>query len=420
MGFSPGSTRMAEMPDSVQGVPRAERPRNPISRRQVDSVFSRTVALLVIFLCLRALPRLLGQLDEAYPIWLCITLPALFGSFIVALGTSIIGRWVRPAHALVSILYLLALATWPFNIISVHDVYPGIHWLYYLLTAATATAVIGFSVVAGTIYLLVVPLVYLVIRISPAGGGAALDIAILEAGYAIIISGTIMFIVTMLRQAASSVDSAQATAIARYRHAVWQQATETERVKFESIVHDSVLATLIAAARARTPEARALAATMAGNAIDHLRDAALISPDDGTRVQLSTLAERISAAAAGMTAPFELRLKPIGGGCIPAEAAEAIFSAAVQAMVNSLQHAGTAEGLVRWVTIHGVAPRGIEVEVGDTGEGFVLAEVPGGRLGVRVSIIERVANVGGLAGIDSSVGEGTIISIRWPQAEVTP
>ena len=57
------------------------------------------------------------------------------------------------------------------------------------------------------------------------------------------------------------------------------------------------------------------------------------------------------------------------------------------------------------------------VEVGDHGSGFDPEAVPNERLGVRVSILERVAGVGGAAAIDTVIGRGTIVSLRWP---VTP
>jgi signal transduction histidine kinase len=71
----------------------------------------------------------------------------------------------------------------------------------------------------------------------------------------------------------------------------------------------------------------------------------------------------------------------------------------------------------RWLTIRGLAPAGIEIEVGDTGRGFAIPEVPRERLGLRVSILERVANAGGAANIDSVLGEGTVVTIRWPASQ---
>jgi signal transduction histidine kinase len=398
---------------AVRSVPQGNKPRNPISRRQVEKVLSRSVAGFGIVFGAQTVPSLLGQLDEAQPLWLWIVVPALFGWLIVTLVLSITQVWVRQAHGMFAILYLLALLTWPFTILPGAEIFAGIHWLNYIITVATGMAAIAFSTTLATIYLFLAPISYSVIRATPAGGGAPWELAMLEGVFAILLGAAILIIATMLRQASGSVDAAQATAIDRYGHAVRQHATEVERVQVDSIVHDSVLTTLISAARATTPEAQVLAATMASNAIGHLRDAALVSPTDDTVVRLSAVAERITDAATELASPFELRIKGVGTRSIPVQAAEAIYSASVQAMVNSIQHAGEAE-LSRWVAIRGFARGGIEVVIGDTGEGFALDDVPDERLGVRVSIIERIANAGGRAVIQSMPGEGTIVSIRWP------
>ncbi|HLU63730.1 MAG TPA: ATP-binding protein, partial [Protaetiibacter sp.] len=97
-------------------------------------------------------------------------------------------------------------------------------------------------------------------------------------------------------------------------------------------------------------------------------------------------------------------------GRIPVAVGEAVYSAAVQAMVNSLQHAGTAR---RWVVVRGGSSE-VTVEVGDDGCGFDPDAVPTERLGVRVSILERVASVGGSAVIDTAPGTGTVVALRWP------
>jgi signal transduction histidine kinase len=238
--------------------------------------------------------------------------------------------------------------------------------------------------------------------------------AVLDSIYSMILGGAVVIVIVMLRQTATNVDVAQSGALERYSHAVRQHATEVERVQVDSIVHDSVLTTFISAARAYTPEAKKLAATMAGNAIGHLRDAALVQPDDGSTVRLRAVAQRVADAAQEMAKPFKVTTGEIGARSLPVSVGEALASAAQQAMINSVQHAGDSPRIRRWVTIKGVRPGGLEVEVGDTGAGFSSDSVPTERLGVRVSIIERVANAGGIARIASSPGQGTIISIRWP------
>lgn len=109
-----------------------------------------------------------------------------------------------------------------------------------------------------------------------------------------------------------------------------------------------------------------------------------------------------------------MRVRALESKSIPTTAAEAVYSAAVQGMVNSVQHAGGTPGVRRWLSIRGLEPTGIEVEIGDTGPGFEISSVPRERLGVRVSILERVRNAGGVAQIDTAPGEGTIIVVRWP------
>jgi signal transduction histidine kinase len=100
------------------------------------------------------------------------------------------------------------------------------------------------------------------------------------------------------------------------------------------------------------------------------------------------------------------------------QSAEAVYSAAVQAMVNSLQHAGSGDDVRRWLTVRPSAGGGIQVDVGDTGAGFEVGSVPTERLGLRVSIMERVANAGGTVEVDSKAGRGTVISIVWPHPEI--
>jgi signal transduction histidine kinase len=153
---------------------------------------------------------------------------------------------------------------------------------------------------------------------------------------------------------------------------------------------------------------------MAGNAIGYLHDAALVQPDDGSTVRLRATAQRIADAAAEFARPFKVTMTDVGPRSIPVSVGESIASAAQQAMFNSVQHGGDSPRIRRWVTIKGVRPGGIEIEIGDSGVGFAADAVPTERLGVRVSIIERVTNAGGVARIASSPGHGTIVSLRWP------
>ncbi len=409
------------MPASAapKSAPQLKQPRNPISLKQVETIISRSVAAVGFVFGAQTVPSLLGQIGKANPLWAGFVVITLFGSVIVALALSFARRYVRTGHAIVAILYVVALVSWPFAIehpmVEVDN-----YWLYFLLTVGTSTAGIAFSTRIATVYLFVVPVIYGIIRMTPPGGSESPQHAALDSIYAIILGGAVNIVITMLRHAAQNVDTAQSTALERYGHAVRQHATEVERVQVDSIVHDSVLTTLISAARAYTPEGMELAAVMAGNAIGHLHDAALVQPDDGTTVRLRAVARRISDAAVGMSPPFQVRGAEVGSRSIPVSVGEAVYSAAVQAMVNSIQHGGDTPDIERWVTMKSARPGGILVEVGDTGRGFSIGSIPTERLGVRISIIERVTNAGGTVEIVSAPGHGAVVRVRWPSTAPTP
>ncbi len=387
--------------------------RTPLSRRQVDTVVSRSVAWFGIVFGLQALPALFAQYSLGQPVWSAIAVGIMFGSLLVALFCSTIKRWVVGSHRLVSFVYVVVLISWPFFLADPAVPQQGDHWLYQLTTVATATAAIGFRARGAMAYLVVVPLIYGIIRATPQGGGGPWELGLFNAIYAIILGGAVLVIVVMTRSAASSVDNAQGAALDRYARAVRQHAIEVERVQVDSIVHDGVLTTLLSAARAETAEQKALAATMASNAMRYLNEAALVSPDDGATVPFRQLADRLVTAARQMPMPFALRVRSLDTRVIPAAQAEALYSAAVQAMMNSVQHGGSGD-VRRWLTVLGAHGGAVQIEVGDSGIGFDFTSVPDERLGVRRSIMERTANAGGHAEVRSARGRGTVVVLSWP------
>lgn len=404
---------MSPPKDLLAAAPAVKQPRNPISRKRVETVLSRSVAWFGFVFGAQTLLALPSQWSIGDPVWTVTVVAALYGTLLVALFCSTIKWFVVGSHRLFAIVYVAALVSWPFFLADPSVTQSGNHWLYQLTTVATAMAAIGLSVRGALTYLFVVPAIYGVIRVTPWGGGARWELGLFDAVYAIILGGAILVIVAMVRAAATSVDEAQGTALDRYSRAVRQHATEVERVHVDSIVHDSVLTTLLTAARAESPEQQRLSAQMATNAIRHLQEAALVSPDDGTTVRFRQLADRIVTAGRGMQPPFTVRVRSLDTRVLPSAQAEALYSAAVQAMVNSVQHAGGAD-VRRWLKVTGHHGGSVEIEVGDAGLGFDVDTVPHERLGVRRSIIERTINAGGHAEVRSSPGKGTVVVLTWP------
>jgi len=388
-------------------------PRAPISRALLDSVLARALGVFALAFGAQAFPYLVGQFDALRPGWAITMAVAMYGGFVAVTVAGFAGRWFEVASGVVAASYLVALVTWPLAVVDPGVVQGADPWLWYLCTVATSAAVFATTLPVATVYLFVTPTVYGLVRLTPSGGGVAPVEAVLDAVYAIILGGAIVVLVTVLRQAASAVDAAQQTAVARYSNAIREHATELERVQVDAIVHDSVLTTFIQAARAHTPQQHELATTSARNAMAHVAAASVAAPLDASDVPLVDLRDRIAEGA--RAAAVDVAVSSHGISChgLPAAAADVLYSAALQAVVNSAQHAGDVPGLRRWVRVEWDDDR-TTVEVGDTGVGFDPVTAPEGRLGVRVSIVERVEGVGGLAVVDSAPGAGTRIRLVWP------
>lgn len=404
VGFGDGAPFGADPSRSV---------RASITQASVERAFAILLAMTAVGLGVVDTPAVLAQLPYLDPFWGPLVAIALGASFVLVGVSAFVPRIAQLAQILCALLFLVALTTWP---LTVQESIPSTQqpWPWWFCTVGSTAAAMGFATWRATIYTALVPAVYVVLRLTPVGGDAGLVRALLDGVYTALLSGAVLVIAVVLRRAASSVDTAQSTAVRRYSLAIREHAVEVERVQVDAIVHDSVLTTLLSAARADTLEAKTLAARMARNAIDHLEAAAADGPDDDTPVSLADLRARIGEAIGALAAPVRLVPTPSGPVRLPASVADALASAALQAAVNSVQHAGGPE-VTRWVRVE-QHDDGVHVEVGDDGRGFDVATIPSERLGVRRSIIERVAAVDGRAEVHTAPGEGTRIELTWSPA----
>ncbi|MEV8214470.1 ATP-binding protein [Leifsonia sp. NPDC077715] len=407
------------VPSGVRpGLPlESVKPRNPLSRARIERIADRTVSAFGLVFGLQTLPTALGQLKDLHEPWGVVWMIAVFGGLALTVILAVVQRGVKIAMGVLSVVYLAAILTWPLIADDPAAFQTDKPWVWFLCSVFTAFAAVAYPLWLAIAYTFLVPIAYGVVRALPAGGGVGFELAALDTIYAIILGGVILAIIAMMRQASSAVDTAQSQALARYANAVRQHATEVERVQVDAIVHDSVLTTLLSAASARTIEQKELAAAMAADAIGHLHAAEAATPEDQTAVGLDRLTERLVTAANAFSSPFAVDVHDVEVHTLPVNVAEAVYSATVQAMVNSMQHAGGPE-VQRSVSIRGGSPAAtVEVVVRDDGRGFTESEVPAERLGLRISIRDRLAKVGGRASIESEPGAGTTVTILWPSGD---
>ncbi|HEX4705307.1 MAG TPA: ATP-binding protein [Pseudonocardiaceae bacterium] len=96
---------------------------------------------------------------------------------------------------------------------------------------------------------------------------------------------------------------------------------------------------------------------------------------------------------------------------LPHPVVDALSGASREALNNIAVHAGTDRA---WLTARAGAGPSVTVTVVDQGSGFDPATTRLGR-GLSDSITGRMADVGGVAAVDSMPGQGTRVELRWPR-----
>ncbi|WP_382307530.1 ATP-binding protein [Herbiconiux sp. UC225_62] len=394
-------------------------PRPPLSRAQIDSTLARLEGLFGFVFALLSIPVLNESAATLRPEWAWAVSIALFGSIGVAFICSLAGRGVRISMGVVACVFVVTLVLWPLAVRSPTAALGTQPWLWYIVIVAIGAAGISFPTFWAAAYTIAVPAIFAVLRVLPAGGGAPWELALLDAVYALLLGSFVVMVITALRTTASQVDEAQSTAVRRYADAAKRHAAEQERTRVDTVIHDRVLSTLLAASRSRTADDRELAVQMARRALVALQSVDAES-EGSADLPLSVLVDRSRSLAETLTGEIGFSVDGDLGGTVPARVLEGLYSATVQAIVNSIQHAG--DGAARTISVHGRGTPGrpeVTVVVADTGTGFDVDAVPPDRLGVRISIRERVDAVGGTTDIRSIPGAGTTIAITWPAPSAT-
>jgi two-component sensor histidine kinase len=211
------------------------------------------------------------------------------------------------------------------------------------------------------------------------------------------------------QRGARLLDEAAASAGAEVIQSATIQARDRERSRFEALMHDGILATLLIASDDREDMRRDLAsqacATLArleALSADTVEDE-LLSPTDFVRIQQAVVTELDPSAHFSDDA--------LGTRMIPGDVSAAVSEALTEALRNSLRHAGHDVARAVHAT---VTDETVEVAVIDDGGGFDVASVPQNRMGVAVSIVGRMIRLdGGEAEVTSHPARGTVVRLRW-------
>ena len=390
------------------------------TRARVERFTSLAVGAGSIALGIHSLLTAFGSTAEQ-PEWRTVLMVVVFVPLAAMIVGCLVGRGVRLTSGVFAVAYPLALLAWPLAVAGTPTSPSEGPWIWLLLNVATVAAVLSFPLPLQLVWTVMVPVEYGVVRWAQFGFApdAAAPVA-LDVIYAIILGSVLLTLDRVYRAVATGVDEARAEAVASYAAAAAADAAERERIAVAALMHDSVLAALIAAERAETPRERALAVAMAREALTRLANAeqdAGEGPD--APVPVSELVQRLENAAREVGVDLQVQRTRDGDGdgfsgsgtvTVPGRVGRALVLAATQAVANAVEHAASA-GLS--VEVADDAQRGgVRITVSDAGSGFDLASVPDDRLGIRASIYARVAAVGGRARVSPS-SEGTSVALEW-------
>ena len=283
-------------------------------------------------------------------------------------------------------------------------------WWYVGLAALSMAARFGLRV-SFLIYLIILLVAWTAVLMFVPLGGASFAEALQGSVYVALLATGLAGIATLMRNWADAVDEAHAGYLVSALETARVDAIEREEQRVSALLHDKVLHTFLFAAAASTPSERLASVSLASEAVGSIEAIQMGVVPKGTTTP-SSLFLSIKQAALKLSPGIQVTMHSSGLDPIPMEAAQAITEAALQAIENSERHS---KFTVLELKLNSPGAGVVSVQIIDNGRGFRFDRISRARLGIRGSILNRMALVGGIAKIKSAPGAGTVVSLRWPK-----
>ena len=174
-----------------------------------------------------------------------------------------------------------------------------------------------------------------------------------------------------------------------------------------------MLTTLLVAAKAQSAEEEEAAAELATAAIQKLNLVQNDIQNPGGNISIASLFGALEESVKRGFPSVQVDSQGANDNPIPEVVAAALTGATLQAVSNSITHAGASAQ--RIVMLRAAKSR-VKIVIKDDGRGFRPSRVIKSRLGLKLSVIDRVEAVGGRVFIDAKPGVGATIVIEWSQA----
>lgn len=349
--------------------------------------------------------------------WEMLTGIAIGASALWLVGTGLAGTDSRQPAAALAATVALALVSWPLAVVDPGITREGLPWLWLILPLACAAVASLGSVALGAFYGGAVGTAYAFIRLGDIGGRGAPTVAALEGLLLASMSVGLTLVVVAGVQAADRLDAAAARSAEASALASRAATADRTRRELDAVVHDTVLAALHAAVRQASPQQ---VPELAADALRRLEEAEAAEWLREGPVPDAELGARLERGLAAVAPAADLTVVPFGE--LPPAAARAVADATLEAARNARRHGGGG-GVPPYVSVWlGPGPPGsgatVEARVSDDGIGFDPDLVPPARMGLAVSVVERMRRAGGDATVRTSPGQGTTVRLTWPLREV--
>lgn len=381
--------------------------------KRMERILAIVVAIGSAVLGAQALTAAVTTLSQA-EVTHIVMLVVVFLPLTAMVVACLIGRGVRVFAGVFAVIYVLALAAWP-TVVDSSDKGAGDQpWIFFLVNVGVVAAMLAFPLRIQFAWAAGMPFVYGYVRLVQGQFSREFWVTTaFDVSFTLILGVVIVALGWMFRSVAAGVDEARGQAVASYSTAAAAAAAEEERGAMSALMHDSVLAALIAAERAESERAKELAVAMAREALTRLANTEAAVAHEGSDEPVGTAQIVVELRRALSELGADAIVEERGGiGLIPGRAARALVLAARQAIGNSLSHAN---GRGLHIIAEGHGDEGIGVIVSDTGPGFDVGAIGADRLGIRASVFARMAGVAGTADIQSDE-HGTTVMLGWERS----
>jgi signal transduction histidine kinase len=397
--------------------------RRVVDRVLMRSAFDRVVRTLIfstgvgtLVFTLLGLPVIIEQFAYLNPVYSTTAMAVYCGLPLVLACVAFQApiRWLRAlagVHVSATVLFLLLWV--PAMTV---DVLPGgqLPWMVNIIAVATSMGAIALPFFGAWIYLFAMATLSGFVRYVTYGGGDA-SIAFQDSVMIVLISGFMMALLQLTLRAGREQDAAALLAQNAAAETAANETLERQRTRYHAFTHDDVLATLLAASHdgARPSDVTRRSAQRTLEKMDQFR----LDLPVPSFLTVAELEAHLRTAAKSAAVPLRSSLTASGTGDvrIPVEVADALTEALTEAMRNSVRHSVWSDGRpVHREATATIRDSTISIVVTDDGRGFNPGRVGIDRLGVRLSILQRVnSQPGGHASVRSSKGAGTTVILTW-------